>query len=159
MCKCYLLIFFYKLSVSLACFFVFFFNQFIGLSRFLNFFFFFFRATPMAYGDYQPGGQIRAATAGLHHSHSNVGSQLSMPPTPQLRATPDPYPTEQGQGSKLRPHGYQSDLLTTEPRKELFFLIFMSYLYVRGMSPLRCVVMFSPSVSLVSSTWLIVFFP
>ena len=28
--------------------------------------------------------------------------------TPQLRATPDPQPTEQDQGSNLRPHGYES---------------------------------------------------
>ena len=32
-----------------------------------------FRAASMAYGYSQARGQIRAAAAGLHHSHSNVG--------------------------------------------------------------------------------------
>ena len=34
-----------------------------------------FRATPAAYGSSQARGQIGAAADGLHHSHSNVGSQ------------------------------------------------------------------------------------
>ena len=33
-----------------------------------------FKAAPMAYGGSQAKGPIRAAAAGLHHSHSNVGS-------------------------------------------------------------------------------------
>ena len=33
-----------------------------------------FRVTPTAYGSSQAGGPIRAAAAGLRHSHSNVGS-------------------------------------------------------------------------------------
>ena len=41
---------------------------------FLFFFFLLFRATPAAYGCSQARGLIRAAAAGLHHSHSNVGS-------------------------------------------------------------------------------------
>ena len=41
----------------------------------LFFFFCFFRATLMAYGSSQARGQIRAAAAGLHHNHSNVGSE------------------------------------------------------------------------------------
>ena len=51
---------------------------------------FLFRATPVAYGSSQARGRIRAAVAGLHHSHSNAGSKLSLQPTPQLLATPDP---------------------------------------------------------------------
>ena len=38
------------------------------------------------------GGQIGAAAASLHHSHSTAGSEPSLQPTPQLRATLDPYP-------------------------------------------------------------------
>ena len=34
-------------------------------------------------------------------------------------ATPDPQPTEQGQGWNLQPYGSQLDLLTTEPQREL----------------------------------------
>ena len=51
----------------------------------------------MACGSSQTRGQIRATAAGLHHSHSDVGSKLHLLPTPQLTATPDPRPTEQGQ--------------------------------------------------------------
>ena len=34
-----------------------------------------FRATPKTYGSSQAKGQIGAATAGLHHSHSNARSE------------------------------------------------------------------------------------
>ena len=52
--------------------------------------FFLFRATPVAYGSSQARGGIRAAAAGLHHSHSNIGSVPHLQPIPQLTATPDP---------------------------------------------------------------------
>ena len=44
---------------------------------FLSFFFFFFflRAAPVANGGSQARGQIGAVASGLHHSHSNVGSE------------------------------------------------------------------------------------
>ena len=47
-------------------------------------------AAPVAHGGSQAGGQIRAAAAGLHHSHSNEGFKLLLLPTPQLTATLDP---------------------------------------------------------------------
>ena len=37
-------------------------------------FFFLFRAAPVAYGSSWAGGGIRAAAAGLRHSHSRAGS-------------------------------------------------------------------------------------
>ena len=37
-----------------------------------------FRATPAAFGNSQARGQIGAAAAGLHHSHSNSGSDTSV---------------------------------------------------------------------------------
>ena len=49
------------------------------MSFFLSFFFFFFllfRAAPAPYGDSQARGQIGAIAAGLHQSHSNLGSEL-----------------------------------------------------------------------------------
>ena len=49
-----------------------------------------FRAEPMLYGSSQASGRIRAAAAGLHHSHSNAGSMPHLWPIPQLTATPDP---------------------------------------------------------------------
>ena len=52
--------------------------------------FFFFRATPVAYGSSQARGRIRAEPASLHHSHSSVGSEPLLQPTPLLTATPDP---------------------------------------------------------------------
>ena len=54
------------------------------------FFFVFYRATPAAYGSSQARGLIGAMAAGLHHSHSNVGSEPHLWPTPELMATPDP---------------------------------------------------------------------
>ena len=57
----------------------------------IRFFFFldFSRAAPMAYGDSQARGRIRAVAAGLHHSHSNMGSEPRLQPTPQLMAMSD----------------------------------------------------------------------
>ena len=58
-----------------------------------------FKATPKAYGGSQARGPIRAAAAGLHHSHShsNSGSEPCLQSILWLMATPDPQPTEQGQ--------------------------------------------------------------
>uniref|UniRef100_A0A8D0ZUE2 Sushi domain-containing protein n=1 Tax=Sus scrofa TaxID=9823 RepID=A0A8D0ZUE2_PIG len=40
---------------------------------------------PTAYGSSQARGLIRAVAAGLHHGHSNAGSEPRLQPTPQLR--------------------------------------------------------------------------
>ena len=53
-------------------------------------FFLLLRATPTAYGNFQARVWIRATAAALRHSHSNAGSKLCLPPTPQLMAMPDP---------------------------------------------------------------------
>ena len=47
-------------------------------------------AAPAAYGGFQARGPTRAIAAGLHQSHSNMGSVLHRRPTPQLTATPGP---------------------------------------------------------------------
>ena len=47
-------------------------------------------AAPAAYGGSQARGQIGAVAIGLRQSHSNVGSELHLQPTPQLMATLDP---------------------------------------------------------------------
>ena len=52
------------------------------------FLFFFFSA----YGGSQARGQIRAAAAGLCHSHSNAGLEPRLQSTPQLMAMPDLNP-------------------------------------------------------------------
>ena len=51
---------------------------------------FVFRTTPPTYGSSWAKGRIRAAAAGLCHSHSNARSKPHLQPTPQLTATPDP---------------------------------------------------------------------
>ena len=43
--------------------------------KMIFFFFGIFRAVPIAYGSSQARGQIGATAAGLHHSHSNAGSE------------------------------------------------------------------------------------
>ena len=48
-----------------------------------------YRATPAAYGGSQVRGLIRAVATGLRQSHSNLGSEARLQPTPQFMATPD----------------------------------------------------------------------
>ena len=51
-----------------------------------SFFFFFFAiswAAPAAHGGSQARGRIGAASAGLGHSHSNLGSEPRLQPSPQ----------------------------------------------------------------------------
>ena len=97
----------------------------------------------MTYGGSQARGRIRAVAVGLGHSHSNAGSKPRLQPTPRLMATPDPQPTEQGQGSNLQPHGSQSDLLTTEPRWELLHIHFrITWFEFFKMVFLRCLLRF-----------------
>ena len=61
-------------------------------TTFFFFFKFFFRAAPMAHGSFQARGQIGTAATGLCHSHSNTGSESSLPPTLQLIAGQIPNP-------------------------------------------------------------------
>ena len=44
---------------------------------------------PAAYGGSQAKGLIRAVATGLRQSHSNMGSEPHLQPTPELTATPD----------------------------------------------------------------------
>ena len=48
-----------------------------------------FRATPR-HMEVQARSRIGAVAAGLHHSHSNAGSQLCLRPIPQLMVMLDP---------------------------------------------------------------------
>ena len=105
----------------------------IYLSIYLSIFFGLFRATPMAYGGSQARGRIRATAASLRQSHRNARSQPLLQPTPQLTAMPDPLPTERGQGSNPRPHGYQwgSLLLSHDGNSRICtFIIALLYTYL-----------------------------
>ena len=62
-------------------------------------------AAHAVYGGSQARGLIGAVATSLRQSHRNSGSEQRLQPTPQLMATPDRQPTEQGQGSNLQPHG------------------------------------------------------
>ena len=62
-------------------------------------------AAPAAYGGSQARGRIGAVATGLRQSHSNAESEPRLQPTLQLTATPDPQPTEQGEGLNPQPHG------------------------------------------------------
>ena len=75
-----------------------------------------------AYGSSLARGHIRAA-AGLHHGHSHAGSEPHLWPTPQLTATLDPYPTEQGQGWNPHPHGCQFHNPLHHNGNSLFWLL------------------------------------
>ena len=76
----------------------------IGSLYFFVAFFFFFYGRTCSNGSSQARGQSRFAGVGLRHSHSHIGYELCLRPTPQLMATLDPYPTEGGQGLNLHPH-------------------------------------------------------
>ena len=53
-------------------------------------FFCLFRATPTAYGDSQPRGQIGTTAAGLRLQPQQPGTELHLGPIAQLTATADP---------------------------------------------------------------------
>ena len=72
---------------------LFFFFSFLFFSSSSFFFFFLFRAK--VYGSSQARGGIGAAAVGLHHSHSNAGSNPCLWPTPQFTAMLDLNPVSE----------------------------------------------------------------
>ena len=74
---------------------------------FFGFCFLLFRATPAACGSSQARGWIGTAAAGLHHSHSNAGSEACL----WHHSSQQWWIPERGQGSNPRPHGYLSGSL------------------------------------------------
>ena len=87
---------------------------YVNKGSFLSFFFCLFRATLMAYGSLKARGRIRAAAAGLHHSHSNARS-LTHWVGPRIEPV-----------SSWIPVG----LFTTEPQLELPFLFSFSFIAI-----------------------------
>ena len=84
-----LIFYFCCLIIPLLEFFLLFY-LFIYLFTYLFIYFCLFRAALEVYGISQARGQIRAAAAGLNHSHSNARSELHLQPTSQLMAMSDP---------------------------------------------------------------------
>ena len=87
---CFLFLWLPILVLYLNCFFFF-------MSVHIVFFFlacfshgWFFCLFVLAYGSSQAGGQIGAVVANLHHSHSNVRSEIHLWPTLYLMVMPDP---------------------------------------------------------------------
>ena len=65
-------------------------TEFIYLFIFLFCLFAVSWAALTVYGGSQARSPIGVVATGPHHSHSNIGSEPSLQPTPQLTATPDP---------------------------------------------------------------------
>ena len=97
---------------------------------FLSFSIYTFQAGPgphlFTYFSFLSLGQIGAVAASLCHSHSNVGSEPQLQPTPQLTVTPDPQPIEQGQGLNTYPHGYWSDSFPLSNHRNSYLLTFQN---------------------------------
>ena len=96
-----------------------------------SFFFFFFglRTAPAAYRGSQARGRIGAVSTGLRHSQSHTRSEPCLWPTPQLTATPDPWPTEWGQGlacALMDTRQIRFLWATTGTPASLFWLIILS---------------------------------
>ena len=81
----------------------------------LLFFFFFLRAAPAAYG------------GSLHHSHNNTRAKPQLPPTPQLTAMLDPYPTELRLGVEPVSSWMLVRFISTKPWRELQKSLFLYY--------------------------------
>ena len=69
-----------------------------------------FGAAPVAYGSSQAKGQIWATAFGLHHSHSNLGSQPHLVTYTTARSNAGSLTHWVMPGSSLHPHGYYLDL-------------------------------------------------
>ena len=97
---CLLLVFFFSFSFRWFAYATFLFF-FLSFSLLFSFLFLLFKATPVAHGSSQARGRVGTVATSLRYSHSYASSDLCLWPTPQLTATPDPQPTERGQGLNL----------------------------------------------------------
>ena len=94
-----------------------------------------FRAIPVAYGGSQARGWIRTVATGLHHSHSNVGSEPHLWPIPQLTATLDPSPPWTRPGIKPASSWILVGLFTAETRQELLQPLIRALIHPRDLVP------------------------
>ena len=82
---------------------------------------------PMAYGISQARGQIRAAAADLHHSHSNTRSKPYLWPTPQLKAVPGSLTHWVRPEIEHVSSGIVVRFVITEPQQELPSYFFFNF--------------------------------
>ena len=103
--------------------FSFFLPSFLFLSSFLPSFLSFFLclspAAPVPCGSSQARVRIGATATGLHHNHSNAGSEPHLGPTPQLMATLDRMLNWARPGIEPASSWILVCLLTAEPWREL----------------------------------------
>ena len=71
----------------------------------------------------RPGVELELQLLAYNHSHSNVGSELHLQPTPQLMTMLDPQPTESGSGIKPSSSWILGTVITTKPQGELHTLL------------------------------------
>ena len=74
------------------------------------------------------GGRIGAAAAGLHHSHSNAGSEPCLRPTPQLMQRQILNPLSEARDGTCILMDTSRGSLTAEPRWQLLLLPLLSSL-------------------------------
>ena len=98
----------------------------------LGFFAFFLRAIPVAYASSQARGWMWAEAAGLHHSHSNTGSEPHLLPTPQLMATPDPWSTEARDRNHILMNTSGIRFCCTTEMRFFCFLFFCFFVFSRA---------------------------
>ena len=95
----------------------------MSIYLFLFLIYYFFRATPVAHGNFQARGQTE--TACLHHSHSHTISKPHLWPTPQFTAMPDPSTHCVGTGIKPASSWISVRFITAEPQQELLMCIYL----------------------------------
>ena len=103
--------------LSGRCYFSHLFNFFLIFKNLFIYLVLLFRAH-LQHRSSQARGQIRAAAASLHHSHSHTRSVLHLWPTSQLTARPDSWSTEQGPGVKSATSWMLVRFISTVPQWE-----------------------------------------
>ena len=88
------------------------------------------RTAPMAYGGSQARSRIRAVAAGLHHSHSSMGSKAPLWLTPRLTANTRSLTHWAKPGIESASSRILVRFVTAEPRWELLGLQFLSPLII-----------------------------
>ena len=86
-------------------------------------------ATPAAYGSPQARGQIGAIAAGLHHSHSNTGSEPHLQPTPKAHCNAGSLINWVRPGIEPSSSWILVGFITTEPQWELPIILSFDFFF------------------------------